>query len=67
MLSLEKASVEQNIETFAAFLGHLVIEGARGRAVTILPGAGHFDLIRSIKFCEGKFFLCKSSYPTPLF
>lgn len=40
MYSLEKASVEQNIEPFAAFLGRLVNEGIRGRTVATLPGAG---------------------------
>jgi Fic family protein len=40
MESLEKASVEQNIEPFATFLGRLVHEGMRGRAVAALPGAG---------------------------
>lgn len=40
MYSLEKASVEQNIEPFAAFLGRLVNEGIRGKTVATLPGAG---------------------------
>ena len=40
MDSLEKASVEQNIEPFAAFLGLLVNEGMQGRTVAIIPGAG---------------------------
>ncbi|MCE7062363.1 Fic family protein [Dyadobacter sp. CY343] len=41
MESLEKASVEQNIEPFAAFLGGLVNEGMRGRAVAALPSTGN--------------------------
>lgn len=40
MDSLEKASVQQNIEPFAAFLGLLVNEGMQGRTVAIIPGAG---------------------------
>ena len=40
MQSLEKASVEQNIEPFANFLASLVNEGMRGRAVATLPDTG---------------------------
>ncbi|GLU52650.1 hypothetical protein Dfri01_21110 [Dyadobacter frigoris] len=39
MQALERASVEQNIEPFAAFLGHLVNEGMKGKAVATLPDA----------------------------
>jgi hypothetical protein len=37
---MAKKPVEQNIESFAAFLGRLVNQGIRGRAVATLPGAG---------------------------
>lgn len=37
MQALEKASVEQNIEPFAAFVGYLVNEGMKGKAVAELP------------------------------
>lgn len=40
MQSLEKASVEQNMESFANFLARLVSEGMRGRAVATLPDTG---------------------------
>ena len=40
MQSLEKASVEQNMEPFANFLARLVNEGMRGRAIATLPDTG---------------------------
>ncbi|WP_221389929.1 Fic family protein [Dyadobacter sp. NIV53] len=40
MQALERASVEQNIETFSIFLGHLVKEGMKGKAVAKLPDDG---------------------------
>lgn len=37
MQALEKASVDQDIAPFAAFVGYLVNEGMKGKAVAVLP------------------------------
>lgn len=37
MQALEKASVDQDIAPFAAFVGYLVNEGMKGKAVAELP------------------------------
>lgn len=37
MQALEKASVEQDIEPFTSFVGHLVSEGMKGKSVAGLP------------------------------
>lgn len=40
MQALERVSGEQNIEAFSIFLGDLVNEAMKGKAVATLPGAG---------------------------